>query len=82
MNKGTKKAAGYGMLALYVAYMALPAVVHDHPQITWLVTLSTVVGCLWRGRDYLVKGDSEDGGDKAVATLSKELDDGGESVGS
>ena len=69
MNKGTKKAAGYLVLALYILYTALPALVTHYPGVTWLITLSAVVGCLWRGRDYMVKGDSEDEGDKAVGTI-------------
>ena len=67
MNKGSKKASGYILIALYVAYMALPEFIKQYPGVTWLVSLSTMAGCLWRAVDYFKMGSSEDVADKAVA---------------
>lgn len=74
MNKGTKKATSYFVLALYMVYTLLPEAIKHWPAATWLVGVSSVVACLWRARDYITKGDLEDLGDNIIGVAVKKED--------
>ena len=59
MNKGNKKATAYIILALYIAQSIFPVFEKQFPAVKWLVSVSALSACLWRGRDYVVNASDE-----------------------